>query len=163
MFFKKSWFTGLIVVLIWGACGLFIFELGTRLGPLPFGFRKLFYYKITSFWALEMSYVFMELHFFKFLLLFFSTLVLSIFTTFSTLRLIVFLACFNLLPVESIYLFYCAGKWDSFLPGSTEHAMLASIPVICIFSTLIAPLGCYTGTKFRTILMNQYKKQRLKT
>lgn len=141
--------TRMIVLLLWGGVGYLALLLGNHFGNTPYFFRELFYYKIASIPILKISHIFIELNFYRFLMAFLSTMILCGLSFFSIPRIISFLVCYNYTALISIYHFYFTDKWDSLATGSTEYLLVASIPVFCSISVLIALLGCYTGTKLR--------------
>lgn len=148
----------LILFLVWGFVGYLSLEFGSFLGSTPYFIHKFFYYKIASIPILKISYVFIELNFYRFLLVFLSSLILCVFSIFSVARIVSFLVFYNYSAIVSIYQFYLTDKWDGLTPGSTEYWLVASIPAFCFISVVIALLGCYVGRQIASYKDEKYAR-----
>jgi len=155
---RKGIFWELFITLFWGICGFLSFVLGNCLGNVPFTFRKLVYNKIDTIFALKFSHIFLEIHLYKFLILFISVVMLLLITRFYMHRIIVFVVFFNYSAVPTIYNFYFTNKWDMLQPGSIKYYLVATAPIFSFISLLIALIGCYCGHKIRKRMIGRFKE-----
>lgn len=154
---KKNLLKEFFVTAVWGLSGFFVLEYATRIGNLPYAFRELLYDKIYLYKYLKLTHIFIELHFFKFLFVFLTILILSILTAATVTRMIFFLTTYNYSLLFAVYQFYFLRKWDHYSRESIEYFIGASFPLIIIFSIIVAILGCMLGTFFRKKLLKLYK------
>ena len=148
----------LFAILAWGFVGFLSLYLGNRFGSFPCSLGGEIDLKIASIPILKITHLFVEFNFYRFFMFFISTMVLSFFSFFNISRMIALLVCYNYSPLISIYLFYFTDKWSMFKPGSTEYQLLASMPMFCIISILIALLGCRAGVKLRNYYIKSSNK-----
>lgn len=146
-----------IVVLLWGCAGFLSLGLGNKLGNTPYFLTHLFYDNISSILFFKISHIFFELNFYKLLMAFLSTTILSFLTNFNALRIFFFLVCYNYFPLLSVYSFYFTNDWNNLVPGSTEYLLVASIPVFCVLSITVSLLGCYVGSRLQH-MRKKYKE-----
>jgi len=154
----KAIFRELFVTLFWGIFGFLSFVLGNHLGNVPYSFRKLIYNKIDTIFALKFFHIFLEIHLYKFLILFISSIMLLIITRFYVHRIILFVAFFNYSSVPTIYNFYFTNKWDTLQPGSIKYYLVATASIFSFISLLIALIGCYCGHKIRKRMVRRIRE-----
>lgn len=137
--------------LLWICVGYIVLRFADHLGPIPYSFREMIYYKIESIRFFKLTHIFLEMYLYRFVLAFVSTMILCIVTTYSIPRIIIFIVCYNYSALLSVYSILFTDKWDHLKTGSIELFLAESVPVFFILSVSISLLGCYVGTKLKEL------------